>query len=231
MNLAQAQLMVRLQDSLNVVVNPNWVAAGNNWLRAAMVEGVEAIEHHGWKWWKKQEPDTAQLKMELVDIWHFLLSETIVHFQGALETAAGAVIHEADSRLREGEGVLFNGTHRRFDSMSLLDKLQLAVGMNALGKFSIPLFFATLDDVGMTGDDLTRMYVGKNVLNTFRQAHGYKDGTYVKMWEGREDNEWMVELAEALDVNDPEFAGKLANLLEVKYSQVIDTDTYGGTAA
>lgn len=66
--------MLELQDGMNNKVNPDWVAANNNWYRAIQVEGVEAIEHHGWKWWKKQDCKLAQLQMELVDIWHFILS-------------------------------------------------------------------------------------------------------------------------------------------------------------
>lgn len=36
--------------------------------------------------------------------------------------------------------------------------------------------------------DLPREYLGKNVLNRFRQENGYKEGSYIKMWDGIEDN-------------------------------------------
>ena len=36
------------------------------------------MDHYGWKWWKKQSPDTEQVKLELVDIWHFGLSQLIL---------------------------------------------------------------------------------------------------------------------------------------------------------
>lgn len=36
-----------------------------------------------------------------------------------------------------------------------------------------------------------KQYTGKNVLNVFRQDHGYKAGTYIKVWDGREDNEHL----------------------------------------
>jgi hypothetical protein len=63
MTISEIQLiaMLELQDSMNAKVNPEWVAANNDWYRAIQVEGVEAIEHHGWKWWKKQDCDLAQL--------------------------------------------------------------------------------------------------------------------------------------------------------------------------
>ncbi|MFA6630524.1 MAG: dUTPase, partial [Sulfuricurvum sp.] len=38
---------------------------------------------------------------------------------------------------------------------------------------------------------LYRLYVGKNILNQFRQDHGYKEGHYIKIWNGLEDNAVM----------------------------------------
>jgi hypothetical protein len=50
----------------------------------------------------------------------------------------------------------------------------------------------------MPVDELFRLYVGKNVLNHFRQDHGYKSGEYRKLWNGREDNAHLVELLDEL---------------------------------
>ena len=50
----------------------------------------------------------------------------------------------------------------------------------------------------MSWDTLHKSYIAKNVLNLFRQAHGYKDGSYLKEWGGREDNEVLSEMV-ALD--------------------------------
>jgi hypothetical protein len=41
--------------------------------------------------------------------------------------------------------------------------------------------------IDMDFDALYRTYVGKNVLNFFRQDHGYKDGSYIKIWADREE--------------------------------------------
>ena len=62
----QAEVMLTLQANMNAKVNPDWIKAGYPYLRAVVVEGAEAMEHHGWKWWKKQECDLQQLQMELV---------------------------------------------------------------------------------------------------------------------------------------------------------------------
>ena len=78
----QAATMLELQAIMNSKVDPNWLAAKYPYLRAVAIEGAEAIEHHGWKWWKKQEKDLAQLQMELIDIWHFFLSELLLRNDG-----------------------------------------------------------------------------------------------------------------------------------------------------
>ena len=51
--IEQASTMLTLQTSMNVKVDPNWIQARYPYLRAVVIEGAEAIEHHGWKWWKK----------------------------------------------------------------------------------------------------------------------------------------------------------------------------------
>ena len=63
--------MLELQDSMNSKVSPDWRSAGNEWYRAIWMEASEMLEHYGWKWWKKQEPDAMQVKLEIVDIVHF----------------------------------------------------------------------------------------------------------------------------------------------------------------
>ncbi len=82
LSTTQLNTMLTLQDGMNQKVNPQWLSANYAYLRAAMIESVEGIEHHGWKWWKAQHKDLPQLQMELVDIWHFALSSIIIQFDG-----------------------------------------------------------------------------------------------------------------------------------------------------
>ena len=49
---------------------------------------------------------------------------------------------------------------------------------------------------GLNLDALYKLYVGKNILNKFRQDHGYKEGTYIKIWNGEEDNVTMQSILE-----------------------------------
>ena len=73
----QAKSMLHLQDTINSKINKDWRAAGNPWYRAIWTECAELMDHVGWKWWKSQDIDYDQMKLELVDIWHFGLSEIL----------------------------------------------------------------------------------------------------------------------------------------------------------
>ena len=58
-------------------------------------------------------------------------------------------------------------------------------------------FFKLAAMGGLNLDTLYRLYVGKNILNQFRQDHGYKEGSYIKVWNGEEDNVVMKRSWEA----------------------------------
>lgn len=216
--LSQQQLatMLSLQNKMNAKVNPQWLTAGYGYLRAAMVESVEAIEHHGWKWWKAQEKDLPQLQMELVDIWHFALSASIIDYQGdvqATATALSAQLAQASAH------VTFDGQDYDPEQLSLLDNLELMAGLCAAKRFSVPLFMHIVDQCEMSSDELFRQYVGKNILNFFRQDNGYKAGTYIKVWNGREDNEHLVEVLAALDINHADYSDQVYAGLSARYPQ------------
>ncbi len=64
-------------------------------------------------------------------------------------------------------------------------------------------------------------YVGKNVLNFFRQDHGYQDGSYAKEWGGKEDNEHLVEVSRQLDAASPGFKDELYGALSERYRALV----------
>ena len=212
----QLATMLSLQDKMNAKVNPDWLNAGYGYLRAAMVESVEAIEHHGWKWWKAQQKDLPQLQMELVDIWHFALSACIIDFKGDISASAESIAAE----LAAGNlNVTFDNTNYDVANQSLLDNLELMTGLCAAKRFSVPLFMHIVAQCEMSPDELYRQYVGKNVLNFFRQDNGYKKGTYIKLWGGREDNEHLVEVMNSLDLSKPNFSDLVYQGLQQRYEE------------
>lgn len=210
----QLNTMLTLQDKMNKKVNPNWLNAGYGYLRAAMIEAVEGIEHHGWKWWKAQQKDLPQLQMELVDIWHFALSAIIIEFDGDINSSAETISAE----LSDTKTVItFDGKDYDFSTSSILDNLELMTGLCAAKRFSVPLFVKIVDQAEMSTDELYRQYVGKNVLNFFRQDNGYKDGSYQKLWQGREDNEHLVEVLNSLDIASPSYSDLVYQGLSARY--------------
>ena len=69
--------MLQLQGEMNRWVHEDWSNQGFEWYRAIWIEAGEMLEHYGWKWWKHQEPDFPQVKLEVIDIVHFMLSQEL----------------------------------------------------------------------------------------------------------------------------------------------------------
>ncbi len=154
--------------------------------------------------------------MELVDIWHFALSACIIDFKGDIAASAKSIAAELASGNTQ---VTFDQKNYDSSQLSLLDNLELMTGLCAAKRFSVPLFMQIVVQCDMSADELYRQYVGKNVLNFFRQDNGYKDGTYIKVWQGREDNEHLVDVMNALDLSKPEFSDLVYEGLKARYPQ------------
>jgi hypothetical protein len=206
--------MFALQSSMNSKVDPDWLTARYPYLRAVVIEGAEAIEHHGWKWWKLQHLDHAQLQMELIDIWHFILSEWLLRCGGDAELATAGLLEQADGTESSLE---FDGQTYRFSDLDLVRRLELLIGLATVRRVEIALFQSIMADCAMDWDELYRQYVGKNVLNFFRQDHGYKQGSYRKLWGEREDNEHLVEVLSLLDSRQDDFQQALYDALLIRY--------------
>jgi hypothetical protein len=212
----QLNSMLSLQDSMNKKINPEWIGAGYGYLRAAMHELIEMQEHIGWKWWKKQVKDLPQAQMELVDVWHFALSDIIIYFNGDIEKASVAICQELASN---SDAIAFDGYNYNFKDQSLLDNIELLSGLCAARRFDVPLFFFIASQAEMNTGDLYQQYVGKNILNFFRQDNGYKDGTYIKVWDGKEDNEHLVTILNSLDINAENYSDQVYKELEKIYPE------------
>jgi dimeric dUTPase (all-alpha-NTP-PPase superfamily) len=201
----QIQIMLDLQDSMNTKVNAQWREQGYEWYRAIWVECAELMDHYGWKWWKKQAPDTEQVALELIDIWHFGLSIMLQSGKSADEIAA-QIQQELVIATEEKD---FRLDLEAFAAATLGDR-----------QFHIDLFGKLMAGVDMSFEQLYRGYVGKNVLNFFRQDHGYKDGSYRKHWhDGREDNEHLVEAVLSLDTARLSFKDELYESLKFRYEK------------
>jgi len=79
------------------------------------------------------------------------------------------------------------------------------------------IFFKALANMSMDVPELYKRYVVKNQLNTFRQDHGYKEGTYIKIWDAVEDNVVAFNIMDEHPHFTPE---QLYKKLEEEYKQV-----------
>jgi len=205
--------MLQMQHRMNSRVHDDWINQSFEWYRATWIECGELMDHVGYKWWKKQTPDMEQVRLEVVDIWHFGLSAL---FEPDIDLEALAAQIAEDFTI---------GAPDESDDQSASQHIHAAteaLAQHALQTkgFSVPLFHALMRACDLSGDALYRHYVGKNVLNFFRQDHGYKDGTYVKEWQGREDNEHLSELLESLDAATPNFPEAVYEALASRYADV-----------
>lgn len=199
----KAAAMLRMQDEMNARVDADWLARDREWYRAVWIECAELMDHYGgWKWWKVAHRDIEQVMLEIVDIWHFGLSMRI---DSACDfDSAGRQIAAEWLQPRVSEGFL-------------RDVERLAAGAVAERRFEVSLVPLLLADIGCGFDDLYRAYLGKNVLNFFRQDHGYREGHYLKQWHGREDNEHLAEVLAELDPNVPDYRAALYQALRERY--------------
>ena len=202
----QLAAMAELQDSLNQTVHAAWRTQGHQYYRAIWVECAELLDHFGWKWWKHQRPDLDQVKLEIVDIWHFGLSELIR--DGSID--GGLVDADVIAAFVQRRGSKQPSDFR--DAVEALAQQTLAQR-----GFPVAAFVDVMAALPIDLDELYRIYVGKNVLNVFRQANGYQTGAYVKVWQGREDNEHLFELVGTLDARSRSFFDDLYRALEARY--------------
>ena len=195
--------MLDMQHRMNTRVHEDWINQNFEWYRAIWIECGELIEHYGYKWWKKQDPDIDQVRLEVIDIWHFGLS-ALFHSGRSVEQIASDIADELGSHQPTGAGV------REATEALALHSLETR-------GFSPTHFWDLMLASGLDFEALYTAYVGKNVLNFFRQDHGYKEGTYLKNWAGREDNEHLVELMAGLDSDSDAFADDVYQALSGRY--------------
>lgn len=194
--------MLDLQDKMNRKVNPDWIEANYEWYRAIWIECGELMDHYGWKWWKHQKPDMDQVTLELIDIWHFILSDKLKS-----GNATDWLVTTLETDLAHPES-----------GDSLLETVEkMACDAIETRSGNVRVFAGLMQQAGLCFDDLFRSYVGKNVLNFFRQDHGYKDGTYHKIWDGKEDNEHLVDIVTGLDSDSADFSDNVYSMLEARY--------------
>ena len=209
------ETMLRLQQQLNDATNGIGWENGTtkngkiiDWRRCIWLEAAELVESYPWKHWKNidAEPDYANIKIEAVDIWHFVMSEALriwaVEKRGGIDDLATAITAtDAYRAFEEGKRPEKTDLYPQIEEVETL--VEMLFCRTPIASWTAQFYRVALQS-GLDLDALYRLYVGKNVLNQFRQDHGYKEGTYIKIWNGDEDNVAMQRLLEREDTLTPE---------------------------
>lgn len=218
--------MVTLQQSLNDMTNgENWEAGITkngkkiNWQRCIYMECAETIDSFGWKHWKNIEvaTDWENLKIEVVDIWHFVMSLALQEYKqkelGTIEDLVAQMIALPHfSLLIQEEEIGSEDEVMALVEAVMRDSLEKKLNLPRL----LEDFFILVSQSGLNLDSLYKLYIGKNILNSFRQDHGYKDGSYIKVWSGEEDN---VVMSRILDESNDITAKELYKRLSAEYKK------------
>ena len=220
---AMLDLQQRLNDDTNGVGWENgYTKEGKliSFRRCIYMECAELIDSFAWKHWKNIKAPTnwENVRIEIVDIWHFILSLL-------LEESKDNALSKAQSAEELRSVSLFDdfckekGTPDDDDMYGILNDIEVIIhkctgfGFD-LGEL-LSAYFILAMKCGLNLNALYQIYIGKNVLNQFRQNNGYKDGSYKKVWEGVEDNEVLNEILQS----ELEF-GRIYAELEKRYKAI-----------
>ncbi len=207
--------MLELQQKLNDATNgegwENGITKNGkliDWKRCAYLECAELIESYPWKHWKNidADPDFENIKIEAVDIWHFIMSQALADYKnkelGSIEALADNIVNLPNfDTFQEPTVPTEKDNYEQIETVEEMMRTLLCGG-------STEKLVMQFIDVAMQSrlnlDSLYKLYIGKNILNQFRQDHGYKEGNYIKEWNGEEDNVTMQRILDETPAITPE---------------------------
>lgn len=208
--------MVELQHQFNKQVAEDYLDKNFNWNSAIIAESGELLDSLGYKWWKKQEPDMENVKVEAIDLLHFVISEEIqTHHRN---------FHKSE---RTNSEYIISMTIQNFEKDFAEDNIliykdfkELIDVLNYHRYSRLFILKKIFEELNMSNEDVYIAYITKNCLNKFRQDNGYKDGSYIKNWNGREDNIVAFEIANEWGA-DEELFEQLYLDLETYYKEEV----------
>ncbi len=217
--------MLNLQQELNDATNgsdwENGITKNGkliNWKRCAYLECAELIESYPWKHWKNIDslPDYNNIKIEVVDIWHFIMSQALTEYKlndlGDINTLTINI--ETIKNFYKFKKNITKTTKNYYEQIEVVENLIARLFDNSKIELLIEAFINVAIQSELNLDTLYNLYVGKNILNKFRQDNGYKDGSYIKIWDNKEDN---VVMQNILDSEHDITPTKLYNRLKEFY--------------
>lgn len=226
-NLAKIKEMFLMQQRLNDETNglgweDGYTKNGKliSWKRCIYMECAELIDSFAWKHWKNISAgiDTHNVVIEIVDIWHFVMSLVLE------KSYKNRLLDEIVSDITMISGYADFVSHayniNDYNIYEIINDIEILVHQTS--GFDIDIYelltnyFRVALKCGVNLDILFEIYIGKNVLNKFRQDNGYKEGTYKKSWNGVEDNVVLGEILKSGICKGDEIYNELAK----RYGQI-----------
>ncbi len=217
--------MLLLQQQLNDATNgEDWEKGITkngkliDWKRCTYLECAELIESYPWKHWKNidAEPDYANIQIEAVDIWHFIMSQGLEDYKrknlGTIDDLAKNINLLPILEIFSTD--ITPTTKNYYEQIEVVETLMKTLFCGETTEKLMEAFIDVAVQSGLNLDALYTLYVGKNILNKFRQDHGYKEGSYIKIWNKEEDN---VVMQRILEKNDNITPKELYQALENAY--------------
>lgn len=210
--------IVEIQNILNSKADPNnpdWVVARTkvDYKLASILEMAELIESTPWKWWKGGSADLWNVKIEAIDMLHFLSSNI-----------------KLNGNLTENEGSKFLGFEGEFSTELFADN-NPNNGADRNISFDIiksivneeenyEMIDYIMKSCGLTADEISSIYVAKYTLNEIRWQGGYALDQYKKMKngyidesgktiDGVEDNVFLKSLVDTFQKDENMTLGEL----------------------
>lgn len=187
--------IVEIQLGVQNKVAPEWRESEIRPDISAKVEIAEAIMNVGRTdisdWWKKTPFLKGQYMLELVDTLVFsilatakdsgsdlrVISDMVAGYHLYIDGMAGEELYsvqDPNDKVRHLDELL-SGTVYGFDE----------------DHYSRLFNIMCQEAGGIEG--LYKWYTAKSVLNHFRKDNGYKDGTYIKLWDGTNEDNFFLE--------------------------------------
>jgi len=213
--------IIELQKTLNIKVDPNWMQSKLNWKLASLLETAEAIDSLDWKWWKKTKNDWLNLEIEMIDIFFFNLAKMIETGQ---EQQFKIILIQQMVIDKQEEKTIKKINRDDVLAKQVITKLSEKLVNSIMYEQSVitlVLWFDIWKSLGNNVETMLKLYKLKYTLNIFRQNNGYKEGTYIKMWDGLEDNKRALEIA--LNINyDENYNDNLMMSIENYYQKMLN---------
>ena len=200
-----------LQDRVNKeILGKDWINTidPRRWIAAVIDESAELLKSEGYEWWKKTNVDRNNSLIEIVDMLHFINS-FFISLAGDPQILASTI---EDSEVSYNE---IKTLEEVIEEVSKIPNVLLRSRLGFLNPVSgyletISSLFSILKFLNFDENDMFKKFFEKVILNIHRTRNGYKEGKYVKVLNGLEDNEWLLnsikqdltqlEIDEALDI-------------------------------